>query len=181
MKRFFLIPVLFLAFFVSSCEDDSKDPLPTQDPGLYMRLDIERYHRQLNLTDIENTYFGGMLTSPGGKVVRYELMVRRNETSPNPMDYVPLVTVNQFPYHLKITPAMLAEAIGVQVSDLKEGDFFRFYAYAYDANGKVATYRNLSPLNQSTPEMGQAFRYNTNLTSTPNGDNDEPYDNRNIN
>lgn len=180
MKRFFLIPVLLLALFsISSCEDDSKDPLPEQVAGQFVRLDVDRYHRQMLYTDLDNTYFGGILSTPGNNVVKYDITVRRNEA----MNYVPLMTITEFPYDLRITPAMLAQALGIQVSDLRDGDFFRFYGYSYDANGKVATYRNLSSLNQSTPEMEQGYRLNTNLTSNPlpTGDNDEPYDNRNLN
>jgi len=184
MKKIFLIPILIITFLsVSSCEDDSKNPLPEQVVGQYMKLDVDRYHRQMLYTDINNTYFGGILSNPGGTVVKFDLMVRRSVNDNETSDYVPLMTINSFPYDLKITPAMVAQALGLQVTDLKDGDFFRFYGYSYDANGNVATYSNLSSLNRSTQAMEQGYRFNTNLTSTPvgTGDNDEPYNNRFLN
>jgi len=185
MKKIFILSVsIFALLSFASCEDDSKDPLPQQVKGQFIRLDIDRYHRQMNFNEIETTYFGGLLTNPDGNVVKYDIHVRRSDPSNNvTSDYVPMMTITSFPYDLKITPAMVAQALGLQISDLKDGDFYRFYGYSYDASGRVATYRNLSSLNQFTPEMEQGYRVNTNLTINPQptGDDDEPYDNRNPN
>ena len=178
MKKLFLLPVLALFLTsLSSCEDESLNPLPVMVPGQYVRLDIDDSHKQMDFNDIQNTYFGGMLSVPANNVVKFDLMVRRSVSGELTSDYVPLMTITSFPYDLKITPQMVATALGVQVADLKDGDLYRFYGYSYDANGKVATYRNLSSLNQSTPAMEQGYRFNTELTSTP----DEIYNNRALN
>jgi len=182
MKKIFLLPILFLIFLsFSSCEDDSKNPLPKQVVGQYMKLDIDKSHWQLDYNDVPNTYFGGTLSNPGGTVVKFNLTVRRSD--PDKIltgNYVPLMTITSFPYELKITPAMLAEALGLQVSDLKNGDFYRFYGYSYDASGNEATYRNLSSLNKSTNAMEQGYRFNTELTSNVTAADEEsnPYNNR---
>jgi len=181
MKKIFLLPAFFFAFLsFSSCEDDSKNPLPKQVIGQYMKLDIDPSHWQMDYNDIANTYFGGTLSSPGGTVVKFDLTVRRtNPDGDTTSDYVPLMSITSFPYELKITPTMVAAALGLQVSDLKDGDFYRFYGYSYDSSGRQATYRDLSSLNKSTPEMEQGYRFNTNLTTAiipPNAV--DPYNNR---
>jgi hypothetical protein len=180
MKKLFFLPAfLFLAFGFSSCEDEDLSPLPEQVSGQYMRLDIDPHHRQLNSTDLENTYFGGMLSNPSGTVVRYELFVRRRDGSGFLTgDYLPMLTVNSFPYDLRITPQMIATAVGIEVSDLDEGDVYTFFAYSYDANGHRAGYANLARINQVTNTMEQGYKFNTDLTPTPKPfDSDDPYNN----
>lgn len=183
MKRIFYLPILILALFsFSSCEDDSKNPLPERVSGQFIKLDIDRFHRQLDNKDIANTYFAGILSNPGGTVVKYDLSVRRRDGGGiETGDYVPLLSVNSFPYELKITPAMIAEALGLSLSDLQAGDFYRFYGVSYDANGNAANYTSLSALNRTTDAMEQGYRFNTNLTDAPDvvkDDGTAPYDNR---
>ena len=182
MKRIFYIPILILALFsIASCEDDSTNPLPERVEGKFIKLDVDRFHRQLLFNDISNTYFAGVLSNPGGKVVKYDITIRRTDADGFiTSNYVPFLSVTSFPYDLKITPAMIAAALGITVADLQDGDFYRFYGYAYDAEGNVATYSNLSALNRTTEAIEQGFRFNTNLTSSPDVivDGTLPYDNR---
>ena len=175
MKKFFLLSLLSFSFAFISCEDDSTDPLPTKEYGQFVKLDIDNAHKQLDMNDISNTYFGGVISTPSNNIVKYEITVRRKVGGVLLSDYVPLMTITSFPYDLKITPQMLADATGVTVADLGDGDIFRFYGYSYDANGNVATYRNLSALNKTTPTIEQGYRFNTELTTTP----DAIYNNRN--
>lgn len=181
MKNFFLIPIFVLTLFtLSSCEDDSLDPLPVKVNGQFMKLDIDINHKQMNLDHIDETYFGGVLSCPSSNVAKFELYVRRTNSSGELTgDYVPLMTISTFPYDLKITPAQLAQALGLQVSDLKRGDFFRFYGYSYDASGNVADYRSLASLVRTTRALEQGYRFNTDLSTTEFLDPD--YNNRVIN
>lgn len=176
MKKFSILTFIALSLFsFSSCEDDSKDPLPAKVYGQFVKLDIEDSHKQLDYNDIDNTYFGGILSTPSSNIVKFELMIRRtNAAGQLTSDYVPFMTITSFPYDLRITPAMIADALDLQISDLKDGEFYRWYGYSYDVNGNVATYRNLSTLNRTVPAVEQGYRFNTELTSSP----DAIYDNR---
>ena len=70
IKKIFLL--LLLAFAFQSCEkDESLDPRAQLIPGLYARLDITS--KVIKSYDVENSYFGGLLTSPSGKIVKYNL------------------------------------------------------------------------------------------------------------
>jgi hypothetical protein len=48
----------------------------------------------------------------------------------------------------------------MNIGPLKKGDFFRFIAYSYDANGNKAGYSNLSRTVQSVAGYKQAYRFN---------------------
>lgn len=166
MKKIFFILSIFLTLFVfSSCEkDESLDPLPTIVSGQFVR--IEPTKRLLAIEHIEDTYFGGMLTNPGNNVVRYELFVRfTSDIGIVNQNYVPLVTISSFPYDLKITPQMLATALGMNISDFKKSSKLNFLAYAYDANENVTDYNSLSSTVKTQPGMKQAFKFLTKFES----------------
>src|SRR6476620_6442682 len=178
MKKLFFLPVFIVAFFsLISCEDDALNPLPTKVSGQYMKLDIK--NRQMDFTDIANAAFTGTLSDTSGKVVKYELFVRRRDASCFLTgDYTLMQTITSFPYELRITPQMVADALGLAVSDLEDGDVYTFYAYSYDAAGNKVGYSNLARILQVTGTMKQGYKFNTNLTSTPfPADAPVPYDN----
>ena len=158
MKKIFLISIYF--FLLSSCEkDDSLSPTPVIVDGMFVRLDITKNY--FNFDDITNTTFGGLLTNPGGKVVKYNLYVRRTDgrtlLSGN---FVLLRSITSFPLDLYITPVELASALGLQVSDLKLGDKYRFIGEAFDSNNNRADYYSLSPTIQSNQKnYKEAFRF----------------------
>lgn len=167
MKKIFFILSIFLTLFsFSSCEkDESLDPLPTIVSGQFIRL--EPVNKLLSFDQIDNTYFSGLLTNPGNNVVRYELFVRytTSATEITSQNYVSLLNITSFPYDLKITPQMLATALGKNVSDFEEGSKFNFLAYAYDANGNVTDYNSLSSTVKTQPGMKQAFKFLTKLVN----------------
>jgi len=178
MKKFFLIPILFISLFaLSSCEDDSLNPLPVQQLGQFMKLDIDPNHKQMDYNNMNDTYFGGILSNPTNNVVKFELMVRRTTSGELTGDYIPLTTITSFPYDLRITPAQLVEVLGIQLSDIKAGDSFRFYGYSYDSNGNVAHYRSLASIVRTTNALEQAYRFNTSISAILDAD----YNNRVIN
>jgi hypothetical protein len=160
MKKIKLIPLLLFFILVSSCQkDDSLDPRPVLVEGSFMKLDIT--HKRFNIDDLSNTTFGGMLTNPGGKVVKYNLYVRRTDTDTNQAgEFVLLRTITSFPLDLEITPQEIATHIGLPITSLKAGDTFRFIGEAFDANNTRTDYYNLSSTIQSNPESyKQAFRF----------------------
>ena len=181
MKKYiYLFAFVSVSLFLASCEDDSLDPLPTKDIGQFMKLDLQ--YRQFDANNINNTFIGGTLSNPSNTVVRYELFVRRtNAAGVLTGDYVPLVTINSFPHELRITPAQIATALGLTVNDLQAGDFYRFIAYSYNANGVKAGYTNLARILQISEAVEQGYRFNTELSLLPKPLDQLPvYDNRQI-
>lgn len=157
-----------------SCEEDkTKNPLPVRVEGQFVKLEINS--RYMLLPEIETTSFGGLLTDTSGKIVKYDLYVRRTGADGYVLnDYVLFKTITSFPHNLSITPSQLATALSMNVSDFKEGDLFRFKAYSYDANGVKAGYDNLTRILQTTDALNQGYKFNTSLLNAP----DPSYDNR---
>ena len=166
MKLILLPFMLCILFLTSSCQDDSLNPLPVKVAGQYMRLDITR--DRIDANDISNSSFGGTLSNPSGNVVRYELFVRRSVGGIVTSDYIPLQTITTFPYELSVTPAMIAAAYNIDVSQIGNGEFYRFIAYSYDAAGNKAGYYNLSRTVRVTPTMKEGYRFNTSILTDLN-------------
>jgi len=179
MRKLFFLPIFsFLLLTVSACDgDESLNPLAPKNGAMFMKLDIDPNYNQLVFDEIETTAFKGLLTNDSGNVVKYELFVRRTIDNVVTQNYVLLDTYTSFPHQMEITPAKLAEALNVPVSDLKEGHVFRFLAYAYDADGKRAGFNDLSRTVQVANFVEQGFKFNTAMTIRSKY-NDQPYDNR---
>lgn len=164
MKTMKYLSILFVSLIaLSSCEkDESLDPLPLKMNGQMVTIDVKQDRMDFN--NVDNTFFAGVLKCPANNVARFEMFVRREVGTDIKNDYVPLLTVTSFPYELRITPQMVADALGVPASTLQNGDFYRFYSYSYDANGVVATYRDLGRNITSERSLKQAYRFRTLLT-----------------
>lgn len=182
MKKIFLLSVFaFMAIGFSSCEDDDLNPLPEKVAGQYMKLDIKT--RQMDMRDMSTAAFTGTLINTSGNVVKYDLYVRRRDPSGFLTgDYTFMTSITTFPYELRITPQMVADALDLDVSQLQNGDVYTFFAYSYDASGKKAGYANLARVLQITATMEQGYKFNTSLTDNPIPlDSPEPYDNHQAN
>lgn len=155
--------ILFISLFIlSSCEEDkSLDPRPVIVDGNFVRLDITR--QRFIAEDINNTDFGGELTTPGNNVAKYDLFVRRRNPFGVFTDYKHLITVTSFPTDLSITPEMIATALGLQLTDLQIGDNYHFRGYATGFDGTVTDYNSLSATVRGLPSYKQAFLFRTNL------------------
>ena len=167
MKKLFFIPLFILTFFAfSSCEkDDSLDPRPVIVSGQYVRLNITQ--KRLNFDDINNTSFGGTITTPGNNVATYNLYVRKKDIFGFATPFVLLKTVTAFPYELSITPNDIAAALNVPVSSLVFGDNYRFYGESFDAAGNRADWYSLSATIQGAPaSYKEAYRFVTDMTDT---------------
>jgi len=167
MKKIFLLPlfsILFLSFL--SCEkDESLDPRPVRESGPFVRLDITK--KRLNFDDINNTSFGGLLTTPDAKVSKYNLYVRRTDGFGSAFTEFKLVkTITSFPVELSISPADIATALEIPLSDLQFADVYRFYGEAFDLAGNRVDFYNLSQTIQSNQAFyKQAFRFGTDMTN----------------
>lgn len=154
---------MLLAFFsLSSCEQESLDPLPTKVEGNYVT--IEAYNTTMDWTDVNNASFRGVLKTPGNNIVKYDLYVRRRSPNgDNSGNFVLLQTITSFPYEFNITTTQIADALGLQVSDLQKGDIYRFLGYSYDASGRETTFLNLSAIVRTTPTMKQGYKFSARL------------------
>ncbi len=167
MKKIISLLLLAGLSFASCDKQDSLDPRPIDVGGQYVRLDIT--NKMLASEHIDETYFGGFLSTPANNVEKYVLKVRRrNPNSVITGNYVELLTVTSFPTELKITPQMIADAIGIPVTSLEVGDYYVFFGEAYGFDGKVTNYNNLSSTVKTQPGMKQAFRFVTTLATDAN-------------
>jgi len=119
IKKIFLL--VLLAFSFQSCEkDESLDPRAQLIPGMYARLNITS--KVIKSYDVENSYFGGLLTSPSGTIVKYNLYVKRRNGFGVASDYGLVQSITSFPHDLKIKIADIATALNVPATDLAFGD-----------------------------------------------------------
>jgi hypothetical protein len=163
MKKSLLFFVLiFLAITFHGCQkDESLDPRAQLNPGLYARLDIT--NKGFKEYDRDNSYFGGLLTSPSGKIVKYNLYVKRRDPFRFASEFALVKTVTSFPFDLKIYLADIAAALNMPVSSLIFGDEYYFYAEAFDAEGNRTDYYSLSSTVRTSPAMKQGFRFRTTI------------------
>ncbi len=176
MKKIFLCIVFLLSIglFISCEKDDSLDPLPVKVPGQFIRLDItSKVLKAINpsppaadptnftQTEVDESFFGGMLTSPSGKVVRYNLYIRRRDQFGIISEYELVKTITSFPTELRITNTDIANAFGLSTSDIKYGEEYYFYGESFDADGNRADFFNLSATVQGAPGVKQGYRFRT--------------------
>ena len=169
MRILFYIPVLLITFLsFSGCEkDDSLDPRPVIVDGQFMRLDIKQ--DRMDAADLETAFFGGILTSPGQNVVRYELFVRVQRPNAVPLsEYIHLRTITEFPLDLKVTVADIEQAYeraSIDIGAVRAGDFIKFNAFSYDSSERKVGYSDLSRTVQAEAAYKQAYRFNTELST----------------
>jgi hypothetical protein len=161
MKKIIFLMVLsvFVGGFLSCEKDQSLDPRPQLIDGQFARLDITS--KVLNSDDPENSFFGGRLTSPSGKIVEYKLYVKRRDGFGVSTDYSLVKTVTSFPTDLKIYDRDIATALGIPAEVIGFGDEYYFYAESFDARGNKANWYNLSATVQGAPGMKNAYRFRT--------------------
>jgi hypothetical protein len=180
MKKIVYLPLLVLCMgvFISCEKDDSLDPLAQQVGGQYARLDIT--NKVLKAYDPENSYFGGLLTSPAGNIVKYNLYVKQRDIYGFTTEFALVKTVTSFPTELKIYESDIATALGLDAAIIGFGDEYYFYSESFDAQGNRADYYSLSATVQTAPGMKQAYRYRTtsqNQAFFDNQANLDEYDN----
>jgi hypothetical protein len=155
----------FFVFLIVSCtKDESKIPTPTIVLGEYVRLDITK--RVMNFSKLNDTFFGGTITTPGNNIESFTFKVKQKNDNVFAGDYkiIP-ITINNFPFELKITPQIFATALGLNVTDLKVNDIFLLSGEAITKDGKTLNYNNLSSVVRSQPAMKQAYRISTAFAS----------------
>jgi hypothetical protein len=174
-KSFYLLILLISSFIYQSCEkDDSLDPRAQLISGQFVRLDItSKVLKSINpappstdLTnftqdEVDNSFFGGLLTNPSGNVVKYNLYIRRRDENGIISQYVPIRTITTFPHNLKITNADIAAAFNLNTSEIKYAEEYYFYGESFDGNGNKANFFSLSSTVQGAPGMKQGYRFSS--------------------
>ncbi len=154
--------IWFLTVSLSSCEkDESKEPRPLFVDGQYVRIDFTD-NRVLDFDNINNTFFGGLITTPGNNVRKFEITVKRRNGGVWGADFAKIpLEINVFPYELKITPQLLATSLNLPISDLKSNDFYLFRCSSTGLDGRIVTYNDLSAVIKNQSSMKQAYLFVT--------------------
>ncbi len=161
-----IIKTLLLALLIVSfvaCEDQDKDPyeINIEDGpfGSFIRLDITT-SPVLDVTDIDNTSFGGTLSNPSDNVSEYLIRVRR-VSGGAASDYAAYENYTSFPAEFVVTAASLATALGQTVADFLPGDRFDFEATSVSDEGVIVSFDDFAPNLAGNPGMAQGYRFNT--------------------
>ncbi len=167
MKNIYKFLLLtFIAVSFSACEDIDKDPFEVNGIdgpfGSFVRLDITSA-AVLDVTDIDNTVFGGMISVPSNNVASWDLKVRRVSAGVA-SNYVPFLNLTSFPAEFAATPAALAAVFGLTSADLIPGDRFDFEATSIGTDGSVVTLDDFGPNLAGNPAQAQAYRFVTFLS-----------------
>jgi len=153
LNKFLFIAILCLGMV--SCEDQEKNPLWEPEQAPYVFIDIET--PVFDVTDIENSTFGGNLSAPADNVASFEVTARRVSNGAT-SDFAIVYSTTTFPASFKITAPEIATALGIDPDELLAGDRFDFVAESVGTDGTVVTYNNLAPDIQAEPGQRQAYR-----------------------
>jgi hypothetical protein len=162
MKKYILLLVSSLFLLISCNEDEFLRPRAELIPGAYVRLDITS--KRINIAQPNESFFGGIISTPGNNVAKYNLYVRKTDIFGVAGSFVPFKTFTTFPADLKVYTSDLASALGISNSDIVFGDNFRFYGESFDQNNVRSDYFSISSVIQSAPSMKQGYRFVTDIT-----------------
>lgn len=163
MKKIFLLSLITL-LFVSCEQDESLDPRPLIVEGEYVKLDVKNSEKFIDVTNKTTSAFKGLLTSPSGKIVKYELFIRRVNSLGNLTgDFQLFKTITSFPYQLEIKAQDIADFYNIPFDDVKQSEVYQFLAYSYDANGNKFGYSSLSRTVRTTASMKQGYKFKTTI------------------
>ena len=153
LNKIFISIILIVGMV--SCEDQEKNPLwePTLAP--YVFIDVE--NPVFDVTDIDNSTFGGDITAPSNNVASFEVTARRVSNGIT-SDYATVYTTTTFPASFRLTAPDIATALGIDPNDLLAGDRFDFEGKSVGTDGTVVTFNNLAPDIQAEPGQRQAYR-----------------------
>ncbi len=157
MKKYLKYLLVSLSLvIIASCEDESKNRVPTPPNGAFVYLDVDT--PVIDVTNIDSSSYDFTLTAPAGNIESYELSVNRNGG-----DDFPILTITKFPTSVSISAADIANALGITVADLQPGDAYNFSALITDKNGNESSIDNLNG-DAKNPGERQAFKHTTYLS-----------------
>ena len=160
--------IMLASMLVVSCDkDESLDPRPVLVSGQFIKFDITS--KIFNFVDINNTKFGGLLTTPGNKVKNYKLYVRMSDAVNPANDFTLIKEISTFPTDLYFTPQDIATTLGIPLSDIKKGNTFEFYGVTFDEAGKRVDLSNLSAVvRANSTAYKHGYRFVTAIEDTSN-------------
>tara|TARA_R110002020_G_scaffold246888_2_gene460749 strand:+ start:1599 stop:2474 length:876 start_codon:yes stop_codon:yes gene_type:complete len=154
---------LLLLVIVAGCEDNSKSPQIELENGAYVFVDVER--TVIDVTDIENSTYGGTLYAPSGNVASHEFSVRRISNGVA-SEFGPVFIATSFPAEFGIGAAAISDALGIQISDIQPGDQFDLVGTSISMDGREVNYSDLGI--DIAGETGQRQAYDlTTFVSCP--------------
>ncbi|MAZ26382.1 MAG: hypothetical protein CL868_04795 [Cytophagaceae bacterium] len=140
--------------FVVACEDNDKAPFPPTENGAFVYVDIES--TVIDVTDIANSTYGGVLYAPSENVASHSFSVRRvSEGVASP--YAEVYSTTSFPSEFRVGATEISAALGIDVSDILPGDRFDFVGTTVGMDGRVVTFDKLGT--DLAGETGQRQAY----------------------
>ncbi len=149
-----LLPVIAIFAMMVSCEDNEKSPLPATADGVFVTIDIES--PVIDVTDIENSRYGGTLKDPVGNVASHTFSVRRVSNGVA-SSFADVYTATSFPADFGVTAGEIAAAIGIDPASILPGDRFDFVGTSVGVNGEVVTFNTLNADLQAETGQRQAY------------------------
>lgn len=165
ISKFLLIGLLGL--FLVNCEENEKSPLPAVQEGAFVYVDITS--ALIDVTDIENSAFSGLLTDSRGNVESHTYKVR-SVFAGEASDFADVYTTTTFPTEFQITAGDVATALGVPVESFQPGTRFDFVGTSVRDNGEVITFNDLNLDLQAEVGMRQSYQLNTFISCPFNRD-----------
>ena len=156
MRLYRYITLLLLAALVWSCETPMLINPADVERGIYVTFDPT--NTNINSEDIEGTPVAGTFDVPANNVASHAISVKRiYDNGASETDFIPLLTITDFPYEFSIDGNELADLFGVPVEETF-ANFYEFKGEATGLNGQVATYDNLHSDLVGSPEQLQGFK-----------------------
>lgn len=143
---------------LTNCEDNEKSPLIDAPNGAFVLIDIE--NTVIDVTDVENSTFGGTLRATNSNVASHEISVR-SVVDGNASAFTSLYTTTTFPSDFFVTAGDIATALGVDVADFPPGTRFDFIGTTTDDQGNTVTINSLGSDLQSETGQRQAYDLQT--------------------
>ena len=159
MKNIYkIIFALVLLISFTSCEDENKNPLLDEVPAAYVFIDIE--NPVLDVTDLQSSTYGGVITAPANNVASFDVSVRRVSDGIG-TDYFPVYSTTSFPADFRVSATDIANALGLNLIDLLAGDRFDFVGTSMGVDGSIVSINNLATDIASEPGQKQAYTLTT--------------------
>jgi hypothetical protein len=156
MRLYRYITFIILGALAWSCETPMLVDPADVERGVYVTFDPS--NTNISSADIEGTPVAGTFDVPADNVVSHELSVKRiYDNGASETDYLPLLTITQFPYEFSIDGNELADMFGVPVEETF-ANYYEIRGVATGTNGKTATYDNLHADLVGSPEQLQGFK-----------------------
>lgn len=155
MKNLIKIFSLCLLVVLTGCEDNEKAPFPEVENGAYVYVDIQS--TVIDVTDIENSTYGGILYAPSDNVESHSFSVRRISGGVA-SEFAEVYTATSFPAEFRVGASEITAALGIELSDVLPGDQFDFVGTTVSTDGDVVTFDNLGT--DLAGETGQRQAYN---------------------